>query len=96
VLLRFDPPLAGDPRLTGYAIDRRQPLRRVSLRAYDQGQQVAETVASLYRPDEDLPGDGFHGFVLGLPAPLRMLAGRLAIIDGDGGRTLARLGPKSL
>ena len=96
VVLKFDPPLAGDPRLTGYAFDRRHPLRRIRLRAQDRGHDVAETIASLYRPEKDLAGDVFHGFVLGLPAPLRMLAGGLAIIDGDGGATLARLGPKSL
>jgi hypothetical protein len=96
VVVRFDSPLAGDPRLTGYAFDRRKPLRRVSLRARDRGQDVARTVASLYRREKDLAGDSFHGFVLSLPAPLRTLAAGLDIIEDDSGRALARLGPKSL
>jgi hypothetical protein len=96
VVLELDPPVAGDPRLTGYAWDRRQPLRRVSLRARSHGEDVARTLATLYRPEARSPGDRFHGFALGLPAPLRMLADGLEIIDDDLGRSLARLGPKSL
>jgi hypothetical protein len=96
MVLKFDSPPAGDPRLTGYVFDSREPFRRVRLCARALAGDVGEAVASLYRDDRGLPGDGFHGFVLRLPAPLRALGGRLEVIDVVQDRTLARLGPKTL
>jgi hypothetical protein len=97
LLAAFDRPPAGDPRLSGWVRDRRAPLRRVRLAARVAGEEVSGAVACLYRRGSSRGrGDDFHGFVLALPAPLRLLAGGLDMVDADDGSLLARLGPRSL
>ncbi|HEY2179483.1 MAG TPA: hypothetical protein VGH15_12960 [Caulobacteraceae bacterium] len=97
VMLSLDPPNPGDPRLTGYVHDRHEPLRRLRLRARRGDDFVSSTTASLHRGRRrGEAGDGFHGFILALPAPLRMLEGGVEIVDADSGRRLAWLGARSL
>jgi hypothetical protein len=95
--LSLDSPAAGDPRLTGSAYDARDPLRRITIGAKWAETGSSTTVASLYRlPEWGVADDGFHGFLLALPAPLRMMPRGIAIFDADVRRILARLGPASL
>jgi hypothetical protein len=97
VVASIDRPPAGDPRLSGWVRDRRAPLRRVRLVARIGGQTVSSAVASLHRrgPRQGR-SDAFHGFILSLPAPLRLLADGVDIFDADENRLLARLAPRSL
>ena len=66
--------IAGEIR--GWAMDRRQPNRRVHVLALSDGRIVAETLADLSRSDlvQDGRGDGRHAFRLRLPA---------ALLDGE-------------
>lgn len=97
IRLVLDSPPAGDPRLSGSVYDMRHPLRRVKIGAKWEGDSPVLTVASLYRNSAwGETDDGFHGFVLPLPAPLRMLSQGIVIFDADHRQTLARLGPRSL
>jgi hypothetical protein len=97
VTLLVDTPAAGDPRLTGYVRDRAHPLRRLTLAAVGPAGELATTIASLYRDDQGRPaGDGFHGFMLPLPTPPRLIEGFISIVDADHDRVLARLGSHSL
>jgi hypothetical protein len=97
VTLTFDPPFPGDPRLAGHARDRLEPLRRLRLQARCAGGFVSTTTASLHRGRRrGEAGDGFHGFVLALPAPLRMMVGGVEIFDAARGVRIARLGARSL
>jgi hypothetical protein len=96
VRLRVDTPLSGDRRLTGYVFDAAEPLHRVKLGAICEGALRDAVVASLYRSlDGDEAGDGFHGFNLSLPAPLRMLAAGVQLVDVRRDEVLAQLGPRS-
>jgi hypothetical protein len=94
VVLELDRPLAGDPRLTGYALDRHEPFRRIRLTARTITGEMSRTVASLHRGQQS--GDGFHGFAIALPAPLRVLEGGVTLIDTNRELVLARLRPQSL
>lgn len=96
VRLRVDTPLLGDKRLTGYAFDIAQPLLRIRMGAVCAGEVRDTAVASLYRSqDADDIGDGYHGFILSLPAPLRMIEGGVRLVDVDRDEVLAQLGPKT-
>ena len=66
--------VAGEIR--GWAMDRRQPNRRVHVLAVSDGRVVAEALADLSRSDlvQDGRGDGRHAFRLRLPA---------ALLDGE-------------
>jgi hypothetical protein len=94
VFIRFDAALPGDPRLVGEAFERRSPQRRIRLGARPARGRQSETVATLYRPGG--AGDGFHGFSLILPAPLRILRDGVNVIDLEHDQVLARLRPRSL
>lgn len=57
------------PCLTGWAVDRRHPEERRTLRLRTGQQPLAEQRATLFRPDSIERGsDGFHGFSLPLPS----------------------------
>ena len=95
--LSLDPSAPGDPRLTGSVYDAKNPCRRIMLAACSGDDVTSTAVASLYRPEVLADAnDGFHGFILPLPAPLRTLQHGIAIVDFDRHQILARLGPRSL
>jgi hypothetical protein len=96
IRLRVDAPLLGDRRLTGFVFDASDPLLRIRLGAACGGGVSDEVVASLYRSlDADDAGDGFHGFSLSLPAPLRLLEAGVRLVDIGRDQVLAQLGPRS-
>jgi len=96
VRLHVDTPLPGDHRLAGYVFDGSEPHYRVRIGAVCDGNLKDTSVASLYRNlDAHEAGDGFHGFILSLPAPLRMLGSGVDLVDVGRDQILAHLGPRS-
>ncbi len=95
--LTIDAPPPGDARLSGYIYDSRTPLRRVAIGARWDERGSSMTIATLHRtPEWGDADDGFHGFILPLPAPLRMLARGVALFDVDRCQILSRLEPRGL
>ena len=83
--------IAGEIR--GWAMDRRQPNRRVHVLALSDGRVVAEALADLSRSDlvQDGRGDGRHAFRLRLPAALLDGGARTVQVQAMAGGTAVRL-----
>ena len=79
--------------IRGWAMDRRQPNRRVHVLAISDGRIVAEALADILRADleQDGRGDGRHAFRLRLPAALLDGERRTLQVRAIAGRAQVRL-----
>lgn len=84
VVLRLDPPHLSGRRVSGWAVDSRDPFRPLRLGLAAQGRMLNETRASRFRPDR---AGAFCGFVLDHPGDER----ELALIHLPDGMRLAAL-----
>lgn len=75
--------------LTGWIVDKRNPVRRVDLAIQYRGQALAQTRATRFRSDIDFGGfDTLHGFVLTWNAGL---SGFGELVDSTRGGVLAKV-----
>ena len=90
--VRVDWPAAGEGVLSGYALRRRAPRRRLEVGLRTDGAPATAGRATRWRPDAlGQGGDGFHGFRLSLAG---VGAARSAeLVEIGTGRILVRLQP---
>ena len=71
--------VAGQGLASGWAVDRRDPFRRLSLEATVNGRVVASGRACLYRASAlGEGGDGFHGYAFPVPPGQKVLVSESA------------------
>ena len=77
----------GGPRLTGWALDPRQPLRSLPLRVHVDGSSRLQVIADRHEPwlAKRGIGSGFHGFEIDLPPELLDGAPHRVVIEAETG-----------